>query len=79
MDHCREIRKSKPNIEELRKLFVSQFHLKGTVKIAYYDYKTVYIDFSNEVDFNHIYFKPFVNIGSYTMKILRWTPNFRPD
>lgn len=66
-------------MEELRKLFISQFHLKGTVKIAYYDYMTVYIDFTNEVDYKHVYFKPFINIGSYTMKILKWTPDFKPE
>lgn len=71
--------KGKPNMDELRKLFFSQYQLKGTVKIAYYDYQTVYLDFTNETDMNHIYFKPFINIGPYTMKILKWAPDFKPE
>ncbi|KAF3655453.1 hypothetical protein FXO38_08401 [Capsicum annuum] len=68
--------KGKPTMEELRKLFVRQYHLKGSVKIAYYDYRTVYIDFTNETNFNHIYFKPFIHLGQYTMKVMKWTPKF---
>ncbi|OIT04772.1 hypothetical protein A4A49_14845 [Nicotiana attenuata] len=48
-------------------------------QIAFYDYQTVYIDFTNEVDFNNIYFKPFVNIDPYIMKVLKWTPDFKPE
>ncbi|KAH0672746.1 hypothetical protein KY284_023833 [Solanum tuberosum] len=69
--------KGKPTMEELRKLFIGQFQLLGTVKIAFYDYRCVYLDFTNEVDFKHIYFKPFIDIGSYTMKVMKWTPDFK--
>ncbi|XP_060170457.1 uncharacterized protein LOC132601380 [Lycium barbarum] len=65
--------KGKPNMEELRKLFVSQYHLKETPTMAYYDYRTVYIDFTNEIDFNHIYFKPYIHIGQYAIKVQKWT------
>ncbi|KAM3252948.1 hypothetical protein P3L10_007018 [Capsicum annuum] len=46
--------KGKPSMEEIRKVFVSQFHLTGPVKIAYFNFRHVYIDFANEVDFNHV-------------------------
>uniref|UniRef100_M1DQL1 LINE-type retrotransposon LIb DNA, complete sequence, Insertion at the S11 site n=1 Tax=Solanum tuberosum TaxID=4113 RepID=M1DQL1_SOLTU len=71
--------KGKPTMEELRKLFIGQFQLLGTVKIAFYDYRCVYMDFTNEVDFKHIYFKPFIDIGPYTMKVMKWTPDFKPE
>ncbi|KAK4342211.1 hypothetical protein RND71_038027 [Anisodus tanguticus] len=67
----------KPNMEELRKLFFSQYLLKGKVNIAYYDYRIVYIDFANETDYNHIYFNPFIHIGQYIMKVQKWTPDTR--
>lgn len=71
--------KGKPNMDELRKLFNSHVPLKGTVKIAYFDQNHVYIDFNNESDFYHIYFKSFVTLGPYSMKIIKWTPDFVPE
>ncbi|OIT22387.1 hypothetical protein A4A49_35610 [Nicotiana attenuata] len=71
--------KGRPNMEEMRKLFISQFHLKGPVKIAYKDHKCVYIDFNNEVDYNHIYLKPYLVLGGHHMKILKWTADFKPE
>ncbi|KAG5593256.1 hypothetical protein H5410_043770 [Solanum commersonii] len=79
MNHCGKFIKGKPTMEELRKLFIGQFQLLGTVKIAFYDYRCVYLDFTNEVDFKHIYFKPFIDIGPYTMKVMKWTPDFKPE
>lgn len=66
-------------MEEVRELFVSHYHLKGNVKIAYYDYKTVYINFTNEIDFNHIYFKWFIYLGQYTTKVMKWTRDFKSE
>lgn len=71
--------KTKPTMEEIRKLFVSQFHLKAPVKIVYFDHKYVYLDFANEVDYNHIYSKTYIHFGDYLMKILKWTPDFKPE
>lgn len=71
--------KGRPNMEEMRKLFISQFHLKGPVKIAYKDHKCIYIDFNNEDDYNHIYLKPYLVLGGHHMKILKWTTDFKPE
>ncbi|OIT20671.1 hypothetical protein A4A49_38227 [Nicotiana attenuata] len=71
--------RTKPPMEDIRKAFVSQFHLKGTVKIAYYDPQHVYIDFANEVDYTHIKLKKFVDINGTPMKILLWTPDFKQE
>lgn len=69
--------RGKPTMEELRKVFISQFHLTGLVKIAYFDFRHVYLDFTNEVDYNHILFKEYVDIGEAPMKILKWTADFK--
>lgn len=66
-------------MEEIRKVFIQQFHLTGSVKIAYFDPKHVYIKFSNEVDYKHILFKEYIDIVEAPMKILKWTPNFKPE
>lgn len=71
--------RGKPAMEDLRKQFVTQFHLKGSVKIAFVDSQTVYIDFTSETDYKHIYFKPYIYFGDYPMKVLKWTPDFKPE
>ncbi|OIS98248.1 hypothetical protein A4A49_33444 [Nicotiana attenuata] len=71
--------RGKPSMEEIRKIFVRKFHMTGTVKIAYFDPQYVYIDFSNEVDYNHIRFKEYIDIGDAPMKILKWTADFKPE
>lgn len=71
--------KGKPPMKEIRKILVSQFHLIGSVKIAYFDFRHTYIDFSNEIDFNHVQFKEFVDIRDSTMKILKWTLEFKSE
>lgn len=69
----------KPTMEEIRKTFVSQFQFIATVKILYFNPKHVYLDFANEVDYNHIFAKEYIDIGDAPMKILKWTPNFKPE
>lgn len=70
--------RGKPKMDELRKLFVSHIPLKGTVKIAYFDHSQVYMDFTNESDYNHVYFRIFLHMGPSSMKIVTWTPDFVP-
>lgn len=66
-------------MEEIRKTFVSQFHLTGTIKIAYFDPIHVYLDFDNDVDYNYVFTKDYIDIGDSPMKILKWTPNFKSE
>lgn len=63
--------RGKPTMEDLRKEFVSQFQLRGTVKISHFDHQHVYLDFDNEVDFTHVGTRSFVNIGIAPMKIMK--------
>lgn len=67
----------KPTMEEIRKVFISKFHLTGSVKIAYFDFRHVYIDFTNEVDFNHIRFKEFIEIGDAPIEDLEMDIGFQ--
>ena len=67
----------KPAMDEIRRVYISQFHLRGSVKIAYFDPHHVYLDITYEVDYNHILFKEFVDIGDVPMKILKWTVDFK--
>lgn len=47
------------------------------MKIAYFDPKHDYIYFTNHVDYNHILFKEYVDIGEAPMKIMKWTADFK--
>lgn len=71
--------KEKPSMEDIKEAFIRQYHLKGSVKIAYFDFQHVYIDFSNEIDYTHIQSKKFADIDGTPMKIMLWTPNFKPE
>lgn len=71
--------KGKPTMDEIRKVFIRQFQLIGSVKIAFFNYRHVYLDFTNELDYDHVLFKEFMDIGDFSMKILKWTANFKPD
>ncbi|OIT29407.1 hypothetical protein A4A49_52394 [Nicotiana attenuata] len=71
--------RGKPSMEEIRKTFIRQFQLSASVKIAYFDPKHVYLDFANEVDYNHVFAKDYIDIGDAPMKILKWTPDFKPE
>ncbi|XP_060210382.1 uncharacterized protein LOC132637284 [Lycium barbarum] len=70
--------RGKPPMEDIRKSFVSQFQLRRTPKIAYFDPEHVYIDFYNEVDYTHIQSKTYVYIDECPMKVLKWSPDFTP-
>ncbi|OIT35226.1 hypothetical protein A4A49_28326 [Nicotiana attenuata] len=71
--------RGKPSMEEIRKTFIRQFQLSASVKIAYFDPKHVYLDFANEVDYNHVFANDYIDIGDAPMKILKWTPDFKPE
>ncbi|KAK4339973.1 hypothetical protein RND71_041435 [Anisodus tanguticus] len=57
--------RGKPTLDEIRKVFDRQFHLLDTVKISYFDPKHVYIDCGNEVDYNHIFLKEYIDIADF--------------
>lgn len=58
-------------MEEIRKTFISKFHLTGNIKIAYFDPKYVYLEFDNDVDHNNVFNKEYVDIESSPMKFFK--------
>lgn len=68
----------RPRIELIRSKFLEQTPLKGKVRIGAYDYRHVFIDFNNELDFNSVYFKRFMDIAGSLMRIFKWLPDFDP-
>lgn len=71
--------KGKPTMEEIRKSLATKFHLKDSVKVAYFNPQHVYLDFTNETDYNHILSKSWIHIGDTPTKILTWSPDFKPE
>ncbi|WMV43524.1 hypothetical protein MTR67_036909 [Solanum verrucosum] len=70
----------RPSIDIIRKEFAKMISSKGNVKIGAYDMHHVFIDFGNVDDHLNVYSKNFLTFGeTHIMKILRWTPNFKPE
>lgn len=66
-------------MDDIKKTFIRQFQLSSQVKISYFDPKHIYVDFVNKVDYNHIFVKNYIDIGDTPIKILKWTPYFKPQ
>ncbi|OIT39947.1 hypothetical protein A4A49_12070 [Nicotiana attenuata] len=71
--------KIRPQIDKIRAQFSEKFALKGTVKIGVYDNYNVFLDFTNDEDFDIIRFKRVVEIAGSQMWLQKWTPDFKPD
>lgn len=44
--------RTRPNIERIRSIFAEKVSIKGEAKIGVYDFRTVFIDVTNEEDIN---------------------------
>lgn len=64
-------------MEEIQKSFATGYHLKESVKVAYFDNNHVYLNFANKVDYNHILFKNFIHFGDSLMKVLKCSSNIK--
>lgn len=69
----------RPKIEAILAKFIEQTPLKGKVRIGAYDYRHVFIDFDNEIDFNTVYFQRFMGITGSLMRMFKWSPDFDPN
>ncbi|KAG5592792.1 hypothetical protein H5410_043306 [Solanum commersonii] len=70
----------RPSIDIIQKEFAKMISSKGNVKIGAYNMHHVFIDFDNVDDHLNVYSKNFLTFGeTHLMKILRWTPNFKPE
>ncbi|OIT26457.1 PREDICTED: myb-like protein I [Nicotiana attenuata] len=71
--------KPRPQIEKIRSTFRERFPVKGRAKIGVYDNYNVFLDFTNEDDFNSVWYRRVVEIDGLQMWLQKWTPDFRPD
>nr|XP_016445582.1 PREDICTED: uncharacterized protein LOC107770762 [Nicotiana tabacum] len=65
--------KPRPRIEKIRATFREQFSVKGRAKIGVYDNYNVFLDFTNEDDFNSIWYRRMVEIDGLQMWLQKWT------
>ncbi|KAH0682785.1 hypothetical protein KY285_022210 [Solanum tuberosum] len=70
---------STPKMEVIKKSFVAQTHLIGTVNIAHYNSRHIYIDFDKQADHINVLTKQKMFITGHSMKIQMWNPEFKPE
>ncbi|OIT40396.1 hypothetical protein A4A49_07963, partial [Nicotiana attenuata] len=68
-----------PRMEVIRKSFITQTEVRGGVKIAHFNAKTVYIDLDNEYDHSTVWSKQYMYIQGQMMRIEAWNPIFKPN
>ncbi|KAK4713216.1 hypothetical protein R3W88_019123 [Solanum pinnatisectum] len=71
--------KPRPQIDKIRSKFKELVTIKGSTKIGVYDNFNVFLDFTNEEDFNIVWFKQVIEIEEQQMWLHKWTPNFKPE
>ncbi|KAG5575817.1 hypothetical protein H5410_055951 [Solanum commersonii] len=85
VDTCRwttigKFSRGRPAIGRIRSNFTKVITTKGEVKIGAKDRYHVFIDVENEEDFNDIFSRDSIALNDdVDMKILKWTPNFKPN
>ncbi|KAH0698659.1 hypothetical protein KY284_012874 [Solanum tuberosum] len=65
--------------ENVRLAEICKLTIVGSVKIGAYNMYHVFIDFDLEEDHRNVYGRNFQNICNTQMKLLKWTPNFKPE
>ncbi|XP_060180586.1 uncharacterized protein LOC132610296 [Lycium barbarum] len=70
--------KPKPKMTKIRVSFRAKVPLKGVVKMKSYDDLHVFLDFTNEEDYDSVLLKEKVVVAGALMEVSRWTPQF-PD
>lgn len=71
--------KPRLQIDRLRSKFKELISVKGSVKIGVYDIYNVFLDFTNEEDFNMVWYKRVIEIEGYQMWLQKWSPDFKLD
>ncbi|XP_055814291.1 uncharacterized protein LOC129883704 [Solanum dulcamara] len=66
----------KPKMTKIRVSFKEKIPLKGVVKIRSYDSYHVFLDFTNEEDYESVLLKEKVVVAGALMEVFRWTPEF---
>ncbi|XP_016480030.1 uncharacterized protein LOC107801256 isoform X1 [Nicotiana tabacum] len=68
--------KRKPKMTAIRASFSAKYPLKDHVKIVSFDSLHVFLDFTNEEDYDAIFFKETIIVAGAQMEVFRWTPEF---
>ncbi|KAM3344017.1 hypothetical protein P3S68_026108 [Capsicum galapagoense] len=71
--------KKRPQIDRIRSSFKETIIIKGLAKIRVLDNFNIFIDFSNEEDFNLIWYKRVLTIDGQQMWLQKWSPDFKPE
>ncbi|XP_060203078.1 uncharacterized protein LOC132631524 [Lycium barbarum] len=71
--------KPRPQIDKLRSKFKELIKTKGTTTIGVYDNFNVFLDFTNEEDFNVVWYRRVIEIEGQQMWLQKWSPNFKPE
>lgn len=71
--------RNRPQIDIMREDFKKTYLLKGSIKIGAYDWRHIFIDFTEEEDFKRFYGRRPIQICGTTMRIQRWTRKFKDD
>ncbi|PHU20923.1 hypothetical protein BC332_12074 [Capsicum chinense] len=71
--------KPRPQIDIIRSKFKELITIRGSTKIGVYDNFNVFLDFTNEEDFNVVWYKRFIEIEGQQMWLQKWLPDFKPE
>ncbi|XP_060217201.1 uncharacterized protein LOC132644615 [Lycium barbarum] len=83
-NHCRRtivgrFLKSRPQIDSIRAKFAEKFPMKGTPKIGVFDNFNIFLNFTNDEDYNSILYKRVIEIDGFQIWLQKWTPDFKPE
>ncbi|OIT34715.1 hypothetical protein A4A49_14012 [Nicotiana attenuata] len=71
--------KPRSQIDRIRSKFKELVSIKGSTKIGVFDNYNVFLDFTNEEDFNTVWFKRVIEIEGQQMRLQKWSPDFKPE
>ncbi|OIT21147.1 hypothetical protein A4A49_41328 [Nicotiana attenuata] len=71
--------KPRPQIDKIRSKFKELISIKGSVKIGVYDMYNVFLDFTNDKDFNSVWFRRVIEIEGQQMWLQKWSPDFKSE
>ncbi|OIT05152.1 hypothetical protein A4A49_54344 [Nicotiana attenuata] len=71
--------KPRPLIDRIRSKFKELISMKGSAKIGIYDNFNVFLDFTNEDDFNMVLYRRVIEIEGQQMWLQKWSPDFKPE
>lgn len=68
-----------PKMETIRKQFVLQTVLRGSVRLTHFNAIHLYIDLDDEYDHSTIWSEGRMYIEGQMIRLLLWRPTFKPD